>query len=40
MKNTQATDIVARYGGEEIVLCLNNFDTEENLYNNIDSIIE
>lgn len=38
MKNTQATDIVARYGGEEIVLCLNNFDTEENLYNNIDSI--
>lgn len=38
LNNTDNKDIVARYGGEEIIICVESYDTEENLYNNIEDI--
>ncbi|MDO5518279.1 MAG: sensor domain-containing diguanylate cyclase [Clostridium sp.] len=36
--NIDTEDIVARYGGEEIILCIEDYDTEDNLYENIENM--
>lgn len=38
LTNTKEKDIVARYGGEEIVMCMENYGTEEALYESVERI--
>ncbi|HCW54630.1 MAG TPA: GGDEF domain-containing protein [Clostridium sp.] len=38
LRNVSKKDIVARYGGEEIIICINNYNYKEDVYNNIEKI--